>query len=89
MVSGRRTALLSGQRPQKLVIADAPGNVIDSYPVSPTGDRPRMEMLHRTGWSHYPGSEWHEEPAGEWSIAVYRHESVKEWPAGKEGRLSD
>jgi len=63
----------SSQRTKQLVIVDRSGAVLDSYPVQPPGDRPDPQLLWHTGWSAYPGSEWEEEPPGEWSVAVFRH----------------
>jgi hypothetical protein len=53
-----------------LLITDETGEVVGSYAVTPNGDRPGPEILWRTGWVAYPGTEWREQPPGEWSRAV-------------------
>jgi hypothetical protein len=62
----------SERHPSTLVITDASGRAVTSFPVIPPGDRPTMRLLHGTGWSHYPGAEWHEaDPPGHWTISVF------------------
>jgi len=53
------------------VITDTAGNVVDSYPVPLAGDRLGPQILWRTDWLAYPGTEWQEEPRGQWSRAVF------------------
>jgi hypothetical protein len=70
-VSGCHVALWSYQRPDIVAIADPGGNVVDSYPVPQSNGRPSWKMLAQTAWCLYPGSEWEEEPPGQWSAAVF------------------
>jgi hypothetical protein len=55
-----------------LVITDPAGNVVESLVTQPAGDRPSAHILWHTGWIAYPGTEWQEEPPGQWSRAVFR-----------------
>ena len=55
-----------------LTITGPAGNVVESLRrVEPAGDRPGPRILWRTGWIAYPGTEWQEEPPGQWSRAVF------------------
>jgi len=67
------TARWSCHHKSSLVVADTNGAVLATFEVSPNGDRPGPQMLWDTGWCGYPGSEWEEEPPGEWSLAVFNH----------------
>jgi hypothetical protein len=76
-VSGCHVALWSRQRPDMVVIADPDGNVVDSYAVPQSNDRPGWGMLAQMAWYLYPGSEWEEEPSGQWSVAVFSLELIR------------
>jgi hypothetical protein len=54
-----------------VTITNPAGNVVDSYTVLQASDRPDWELLAQTAWCLYPGSEWEEEPPGQWSVAVF------------------
>jgi len=60
----------------KLIITDSAGREVASFPITRDKDRPCPQMLWETGWSAYPGSEWEEEPPGEWSVAVFNQDSI-------------
>jgi hypothetical protein len=66
----------SRRRPKILLIADTSGHVVSSCPVSQDCAQPSPELLRHTGWVIYPGSEWEEEPPGEWSVAVFNDRSL-------------
>jgi hypothetical protein len=70
-MSGIHVARWSCQRPAAIVIADPAGRVVGTYSVERNGDCPGPQMLWDTPWCAYPGSEWEEEPPGEWSVAVF------------------
>jgi hypothetical protein len=59
------------------VITDASGGAVMSFTVIPPGDRPTARLLRDTGWSHYPGAEWQEDPPGQWSIGVFPDRSTR------------
>jgi hypothetical protein len=73
-VSGECVALWSYRDRSRVVVADVAGNVVGSYPVPCESDRPGPEMLWDTVWCEYPGSEWEEEPEGQWSVPVFSQE---------------
>lgn len=73
LVNNRGIARWSRDQGGTLHITSPAGNVVDSHPVTSPGDRPGPDILWRTGWTAYPGTEWQEEPPGQWSRAVYRH----------------
>jgi hypothetical protein len=68
--NGCHVAQWSGGR-NNLVITDPAGNVVDLQLTEPAGDRPPAQILWHTGWVAYPGTEWQEEPPGQWSRAVF------------------
>ena len=68
--NGSHAAQWSGGR-NVLVIIDSAGNVVDSHATEPAGDRPPACILWHTGWTAYPGTEWQEEPPGQWTRAVF------------------
>jgi hypothetical protein len=68
---GRFVARWSAKERGALVITDIAGHVVDSRTVPLAGDLPYPQMLWQTGWVPYPGSEWQEEPPGQWSRAVF------------------
>jgi hypothetical protein len=76
LASNRGIARWSGDQRGTLHITGPAGNVVDSHPVTPPGDRPGPDILWHTGWTAYPGTEWQEEPPGQWSRAVYRHQQA-------------
>jgi hypothetical protein len=55
----------------KLVIIDPAGNVVESLLTEPAGDRPSAHILWHNGWIAFPGTEWEEEPPGQWSRPVF------------------
>jgi hypothetical protein len=65
------TATWSREEPGTLLITDTEGSRVGSYAVTQAGDCPGPEILLRTGWVAYPGSEWLEEPLDHWSRAVF------------------
>lgn len=69
--NGRHVAQWSEKDRDVLVIISAAGNVVESLRIEPAGDRPGARILWRTGWMSYPGTEWQEEPPGQWSRAVF------------------
>jgi hypothetical protein len=79
-VSGTgHVAWWSQRQPATLVITDASGAAVTSFPVAPPGDRPTMRLLHGTGWSHYPGAEWREDdPPGHWTLSVFCQHSGRQ-----------
>jgi hypothetical protein len=56
---------------KRVVITDPAGSIAASYPVPHDGDLPTPLLLRGTGWFAYPGSEWQEEPPGQWAVAVF------------------
>lgn len=72
-VSGCHVALWFRQQPGMVIVADSRGNVVATYTVSQSNDRPGWEMFAQTAWCLYPGSEWEEDPPGLWSVAVFNH----------------
>jgi hypothetical protein len=54
-----------------LVITGPAGNVVESLRVEQVWDRPGSRILWRTGWIAYPGTEWQEEPPGQWTRTVF------------------
>jgi hypothetical protein len=79
-VSGTgHAARWSSRQPSTLVITDASGDAVTSFPVVPPGDRPTVRLLWGTGWSHYPGAEWQEaDLPGQWRIGVFHGHSVRQ-----------
>lgn len=61
----------SRERSEEMVVVDQDGEVVTSFPVGPAGDRPVPDMLLSNGWSAFPGTEWAEEPPGQWSRPVH------------------
>jgi hypothetical protein len=76
----------SRDQPQTLLITDLIGNILDSHRVPAPGDRPGPETLWRTGWCAYPGTEWHEEPPGQWTRAVFHMPTTG---GNSQGRIMD
>lgn len=66
----------SRERQETLRITGPAGEFVDSHPVAYPGDRPGPDILWRTGWCAYPGTEWLEEPPGHWSRAVFREQQA-------------
>lgn len=69
--NGSHTARWSRDQKDILVITDAAGNVVESHPARSAADRPGAQILWNTGWMAYPGTEWQEEPPGQWPRPVF------------------
>jgi hypothetical protein len=55
-----------------LVVTGPAGEVVESLRIEePPGGRPGAGILWHTGWMAFPGTEWQEEPPGQWSRAVF------------------
>ncbi len=61
----------SREKSEEMVVVDQDGEVVTSFPVRPTGERPVPDMLLSNGWAAFPGTEWAEEPPGQWSRPVH------------------
>lgn len=62
----------AGQR-HVVQITTPDGSLLDWYPLPLPVQHPGPEILRHTDWTAYPGTEWQEEPPGQWTCAVYRH----------------
>ena len=69
--NGCHVAQWSEKDRDMLTITDPAGNVVESLRVEPVWDRPGPRILWCTGWIAYPGTEWQEEPPGQWTRAVF------------------
>jgi hypothetical protein len=64
-------ALWSEKDRDVLTITGPAGNLVESLRIEPVWDRPGPRILWHTGWIAYPGTEWQEEPPGQWMRAVF------------------
>lgn len=55
----------------RVVITGSSDTAVDAFPVSHYGDRPGTNMLASSEWCVYPGTQWQEEPPGQWTVAVF------------------
>ena len=71
-------------RSGKLIVTDRAGREVDSFEIPSEGDRPGPGLFCGAVWAPFPGSEWEEEPPGQWSVAVFNDK-----PERTEGLCAD
>ena len=52
-----------------LICADARA-LPATFTIPPAGQHPGPLLLCGTGWAAYPGSQWQEDPPGQWTVPV-------------------
>jgi hypothetical protein len=62
----------SAEQTGNLVVTDQSGNEVHTFPIPPAGEQPGSGLFFGTHWAQYPGTEWQEDPPGQWTRAVFR-----------------
>lgn len=71
-MSDRFRGLWSRREPALVIIVDGSGHVADSVTLPLPVTSPAPRILAGSDWLTYPGTEWEQDPPGEWSIPVFK-----------------
>ncbi len=79
-VPARGVARWAAWQPGTLVICGDTDALPAALTIPPAGERPGP-LLCGTGWATHPGSQWQQDPPGQWTVPVSRHS-----PCTQEGK---